>query len=121
VEFARRRALEDPAHLRAAALEACRLRLRPIVMTSLAFIIGVLPLVVAEGAGAEMRQDLGVAVFAGMLGVTLFGIFLTPLFFLAIQQAVVWFQRWRQTGTFNGTEAASPPAADSSGQPPAQS
>ncbi|MBA2226725.1 efflux RND transporter permease subunit [Thermogemmata fonticola] len=121
VEFARRRALEDPAHLRAAALEACRLRLRPIVMTSLAFIIGVLPLVVAEGAGAEMRQDLGVAVFAGMLGVTLFGIFLTPLFFLAIQQVVVWFQRSRTTATSPATAAASLSAAEASGQPPVSS
>ena len=64
-----------------ATLEACRLRLRPILMTSFAFILGVVPLVVAVGAGAEMRQSLGTAVFAGMLGVTLFGIFLTPVFF----------------------------------------
>jgi multidrug efflux pump len=67
-------------------------------MTSLAFIIGALPLVLAEGAGAEMRRDLGVAVFAGMLGVTLFGIFLTPLFFLVIQYVVGRFQRWRNNG-----------------------
>lgn len=98
VEFARRHALEQPDHLRQAALEACRLRLRPIIMTSLAFIIGALPLVLAEGAGAEMRRDLGVAVFAGMLGVTLFGIFLTPLFFLVIQYVVGRFQRWRNNG-----------------------
>ena len=64
-----------------AAVEASRLRLRPILMTSFAFILGVVPLVVATGAGAEMRRSLGVAVFAGMLGVTLFGIFLTPVFF----------------------------------------
>ena len=63
---------------REATLEACRLRLRPILMTSFAFILGVVPLVIASGAGAEMRQPLGMAVFSGMLGVTLFGIFLTP-------------------------------------------
>ena len=70
-----------------ATLEACRLRLRPILMTSFAFILGVVPLVVAEGAGAEMRRALGVAVFSGMLGVTFFGIFLTPVFYYVIQ----WF------------------------------
>jgi multidrug efflux pump len=67
-----------------ATLEACKLRLRPIVMTSFAFILGVVPLVLAEGAGAEMRRTLGTAVFSGMLGVTLFGIFLTPVFFYVI-------------------------------------
>ena len=70
--------------IREATLEACRLRLRPIVMTSLAFILGVLPLLLAHGAGAEMRQSLGMAVFSGMLGVTFFGIFLTPVFFYVI-------------------------------------
>ncbi len=70
---------------REATLAACKLRLRPIIMTSLAFIIGVIPLVLAEGAGAEMRRTLGVAVFTGMLGVTLFGIFLTPVFYYVIQ------------------------------------
>ena len=68
-----------------ATREACRLRLRPILMTSFAFIIGVIPLAVASGAGAEMRRSLGIAVFSGMLGVTLFGIFLTPVFFSVIQ------------------------------------
>ena len=71
-------------HRREATLEACRLRLRPIVMTSLAFILGVLPLIVSRGAGAEMRQTLGTAVFSGMLGVTLFGLLLTPVFFYSI-------------------------------------
>ncbi|HEV3120094.1 MAG TPA: efflux RND transporter permease subunit, partial [Gemmataceae bacterium] len=70
---------------RQATLEAVRLRLRPILMTSFAFIFGVVPLVIAEGAGAEMRRSLGLAVFSGMLGVTLFGIFLTPVFFYVIQ------------------------------------
>jgi multidrug efflux pump len=68
-----------------ATLEAARLRLRPILMTSSAFVLGVVPLVVASGAGAEMRRSLGTAVFSGMLGVTIFGIFLTPVFFYVIQ------------------------------------
>ena len=68
-----------------ATLAACQLRLRPIMMTSFAFILGVVPLVISEGAGAEMRRTLGTAVFAGMLGVTLFGIFLTPVFYYVIQ------------------------------------
>jgi multidrug efflux pump subunit AcrB len=84
VEFAKqRREAGVPAWQ--ATVEACRLRLRPIIMTSFAFILGVVPLVLAEGAGAEMRRSLGVAVFAGMLGVTLFGIFLTPVFYYVIQ------------------------------------
>ncbi|MBE0541418.1 MAG: efflux RND transporter permease subunit [Verrucomicrobia bacterium] len=85
VEFARAREDEGLEPL-AAALEACRLRLRPILMTSLAFIMGVVPLVLASGAGAEMRHAMGVAVFAGMLGVTLFGLFFTPLFYVAIRK-----------------------------------
>ena len=70
-----------------ATLQAVTLRLRPIMMTSFAFILGVLPLVLSEGAGAEMRRTLGTAVFSGMLGVTFFGIFLTPVFYYVIQ----WF------------------------------
>jgi len=85
VEFAKQ--LHDEGKpLEEATREACRLRLRPIMMTSLAFILGVVPLVVAEGAGAEMRRALGTAVFSGMLGVTLFGIFFTPVFFLVIER-----------------------------------
>jgi multidrug efflux pump len=84
VEFAKQRQ-EAGVPLRDAVLEACRLRLRPILMTSLAFILGVVPLVIATGAGAEMRQTLGIAVFSGMLGVTLFGIFLTPIFYYVLQ------------------------------------
>jgi multidrug efflux pump len=83
VEFAQQ--LHRQGHSRLeATVEACRLRLRPILMTSFAFIFGVVPLVIAVGAGAEMRRSLGTAVFAGMLGVTLFGIFLTPVFFYVI-------------------------------------
>ncbi len=85
VEFAKQ-AQEAGASRREATLEACRLRLRPILMTSFAFIFGVVPLVIAEGAGAEMRRSLGTAVFGGMLGVTLFGIFLTPVFYYVIQR-----------------------------------
>ena len=83
VEFAKQRRLSG-ASRREATLDACRLRLRPIIMTSLAFILGVVPLIVSHGAGAEMRQTLGVAVFSGMLGVTLFGLALTPVFFSTI-------------------------------------
>jgi multidrug efflux pump len=83
VEFAKqRRDAGVPA--RQATVEASRLRLRPILMTSFAFILGVVPLVIATGAGAEMRSSLGLAVFAGMCGVTLFGILLTPVFFHVI-------------------------------------
>jgi multidrug efflux pump len=83
VEFAKVKRHEGESR-RAATLEACRLRLRPIVMTSFAFILGVLPLILSRGAGAEMRRTLGTAVFSGMLGVTLFGIVLTPVFFYTI-------------------------------------
>jgi multidrug efflux pump len=69
-----------------AAVEASRMRLRPILMTSFSFIMGVLPLVLAQGAGAEMRQAIGVAVFSGMLGVTFFGIFLTPVFYVLLRK-----------------------------------
>src|SRR5262249_4475301 len=84
VEFAKQLRDEGKPRLEATT-EACRLRLRPILMTSFAFILGVVPLIVAEGAGAEMRKTLGLAVFSGMLGVTVFGIFLTPVFCYSIQ------------------------------------
>ena len=91
VEFAKQK--QDAGLARAdAAVEASRLRLRPILMTSFAFIFGVLPLVLATGAGAEMRQALGTAVFSGMVGVTLFGIFLTPVFYVVIR----WFTERRR-------------------------
>jgi multidrug efflux pump len=69
-----------------ATIAACKLRLRPILMTSAAFILGVVPLALAAGAGAEMRRALGIAVFAGMLGVTVFGLILTPIFFYVIDR-----------------------------------
>jgi multidrug efflux pump len=83
VEFAKEREDEGQSALDA-ILAACRIRLRPILMTSLAFIMGVVPLVFSSGAGFEIRQAMGIAVFAGMLGVTLFGLFLTPLFYTVI-------------------------------------
>ncbi len=85
VEFARDRELEGVPPLQA-ALDAARLRLRPILMTSLAFIMGVVPLVVSSGAGAEMRHAMGIAVFSGMLGVTVFGLMLTPLFYVLVRR-----------------------------------
>jgi multidrug efflux pump len=85
VEFAKHQREEGASGFEA-TLAACKLRLRPIVMTSAAFILGALPLLLARGAGAEMRRTLGTAVFSGMLGVTLFGIFLTPVFFSVIDR-----------------------------------
>lgn len=87
VEFAKDKQEEGMDRL-AATLEACRLRLRPILMTSFAFIMGVVPLVLSSGAGAEMRHAMGVAVFSGMLGVTFFGLLLTPVFYLVIRAFV---------------------------------
>lgn len=84
VEFARELEHKGMA-IRAAAIEASRLRLRPILMTSLAFIMGVLPMVLSSGAGAEMRNIMGVAVFSGMIGVTLFGLLLTPVFYVVLR------------------------------------
>jgi len=86
VEFAKQQQEHDPTlSASAAAVEAARLRLRPIVMTSFAFIFGVLPLITAAGAGSEMRQALGTVVFFGMIGVTFFGLFLTPVFYTSIR------------------------------------
>jgi hydrophobe/amphiphile efflux-1 (HAE1) family protein len=84
VEFARDIELEGRSRLEA-VIEACRIRLRPILMTSFAFILGVLPLVVSTGSGSEMRQAVGVAVFFGMLGVTLFGLIFTPVFYMVVR------------------------------------
>ncbi len=100
VEFGRTRRLAGVPR-REAIMEACALRLRPIVMTSVAFILGVVPLLLAIGAGAEMRQTLGTAVFWGMIGVTAFGIFLTPVFF----DAILWTtERLRKAYGANGEE-----------------
>ncbi len=85
VEFALKRR-EEGASITDAALEAARLRLRPILMTSIAFIAGVFPLVVSTGAGAEMRRAMGIAVFSGMIGVTVFSLFLTPIFYVVLEK-----------------------------------
>ncbi len=92
VEFARDGETRGKGPIEA-VVEAARLRLRPIIMTALAFILGVVPLVLATGPGAEMRQSLGTAVFFGMTGVTFFGLFLTPVFYVAIRAVVLRFQR----------------------------
>ena len=101
VEFAKSRR-EEGVPRKQATLDACQLRLRPIIMTSFAFILGVVPLMVSAGAGAEMRRTLGVAVFSGMLGVTLFGIFLTPVFYYVIQ----WFKDLRPVSTTTESDEA---------------
>jgi multidrug efflux pump len=102
VEFAKHKHEEGGLSRREATLAACRLRLRPILMTSFAFILGVVPLIVSNGAGAEMRRTLGTAVFSGMLGVTLFGIFLTPVFFYVIagfaETSLFTWERMRVVG-----------------------
>jgi multidrug efflux pump subunit AcrB len=104
VEFAKQREDEGASRFDA-TLEASKVRLRPILMTSFAFILGVVPLVLATGAGAEMRVALGVAVFSGMLGVTFFGLFLTPVFYLVV--------RWLTARK----ASAAPPAAGSTHSP----
>jgi multidrug efflux pump subunit AcrB len=98
VEFAKQ--LEDQGRDRlAAAVEAARLRFRPILMTSLAFIFGVSPMVWAVGAGAELRQTLGTAVFSGMIGVTAFGLIFTPVFYVVTRWLALRLQRGRGTAT----------------------
>jgi multidrug efflux pump len=87
VEFAKAKQEQGLDRI-AAVREACRLRLRPILMTSFAFIMGVIPLVTSTGAGSEMRRAMGVAVFSGMLGVTFFGLLLTPVFYVVIRAIV---------------------------------
>ncbi len=109
VEFARDRQRGGRRRFDA-AVEAARERLRPILMTSFAFILGVFPLVIAEGAGAEMRRTLGTAVFAGMIGVTLFGLFLTPVFYYVVR-------RLARGGTPAGKEVPKSPDATSPSPP----
>jgi hydrophobe/amphiphile efflux-1 (HAE1) family protein len=108
VEFARQKQ-DEGSSAAEAAVHAARTRLRPILMTSLAFILGVAPLVVATGAGAEMRQSLGTAVFGGMLGVTAFGLIFTPAFYTLVQR--MGFARRRRGAVHGGgVEAANPHA-----------
>ncbi|WP_447917510.1 efflux RND transporter permease subunit [Achromobacter aegrifaciens] len=104
VEFARSKEDEGADPL-AAVLEAARLRLRPILMTSFAFIAGVVPLVLATGAGAEMRHAMGIAVFAGMVGVTLFGLLLTPVFYVVVRKLALRREA-RRTATRSGRQHA---------------
>ncbi|KQQ44983.1 RND transporter [Methylobacterium sp. Leaf125] len=87
----------------AAAVEACRLRLRPILMTAFAFILGTVPLVIATGPGAEMRQALGTAVCFGMIGATVFGLFLTPVFYVVIRNFLIWLAKKRGKDPHNTT------------------
>jgi multidrug efflux pump len=111
VEYAQDQRHKEGLDRREATLTACRLRLRPILMTSFAFIFGVYPLVIATGAGWEMRRSLGTAVLSGMIGVTLFGIFLTPVFYYVI----TWFGKDRKP---QGPPAPSP-SSDAEHQTPA--
>ena len=104
VEFARDAELRDGKGPVPAVIEACRLRLRPILMTAFAFILGVVPLAIATGPGAEMRQALGTAVFFGMLGVTFFGLFLTPVFYVTIRLLVLRFGRAPRVAARAATE-----------------
>ncbi len=106
VEFAKQREIEGAERLEA-ILDACRVRLRPVLMTSIAFIMGVVPLVFSTGAGFEIRRAMGIAVFSGMLGVTAFGLFLTPVFYEAIGRIL---HRARITGRNAETVPAIAPA-----------
>ena len=98
VEFARELEHKGRSTVEA-AIESARLRLRPILMTSFAFIMGVLPLVVSEGAGSEMRQAIGVAVFSGMLGVTFFGLIFTPVFYVIFRKLEMRFSSGKSNST----------------------
>jgi len=118
VEFARELEQRDGLNPVDAALQSCRLRLRPILMTSFAFIMGVLPLVFAHGAGAEIRHAMGVTVFAGMLGVTVFGLFLTPVFYVLIRRLEsACTGRGRTSSSGAGREPIGSTPASSDGSP----
>jgi multidrug efflux pump subunit AcrB len=107
VEFAREKQLQEGMNRVDAVLEACRLRLRPILMTSLAFTMGVIPLVLSTGAGSEMRRAIGVAVFFGMLGVTAFGLVLTPVFYVLVQRLVEGRENKKVAGSADLSPATS--------------
>ncbi len=111
IEFAKQ-AHEEGMSRYEAAIAAARTRLRPIVMTSLAFILGVVPLVLAQGAGAEMRQSLGTAVFAGMIGVTLFGLIFTPVFYVVCQGFSDRARKKRASETHSDPLSLAKPAAE---------
>ena len=101
VEFARQAEGEGMSRVKA-AIQAARIRFRPILMTSLAFIFGVVPLVIASGAGAEMRQSLGVTVFFGMAGITAFGLIFTPVFYVACRS----LEKFGKGGSLTATKAS---------------
>ena len=105
VEFAKHLQEDRGRDARAAVLEAAHLRLRPILMTSMAFVMGVVPLALATGAGAEVRHALGVTVFAGMLGVTAFGLLLTPVFYVLVRRATARLSAARTTTTQRAADA----------------
>jgi multidrug efflux pump len=108
VEFAKQREHDGESRLNA-ILDACRVRLRPVLMTSVAFIMGVVPLVFAHGAGSEIRQAMGIAVFSGMLGVTVFGLVLTPVFYVVIGSLV---ERVTQRRAVDAAPIAAVPAEE---------
>ncbi len=108
VEFAKHKQDAEGMEPVQAAIEACRLRLRPILMTSIAFIAGVFPLVISSGAGSEMRRAMGVAVFSGMIGVTVFGLLLTPVFYVVLMQLG---RRGKKTAKQSTPLVTSPPGA----------
>ena len=112
VEFAKQ-LQEQGRSRREATIEACRLRLRPILMTALSFLLGVVPLVLAKGAGAEMRAILGIAVFSGMLGVTVFGLFFTPVFYYVIR----WFVERREPPATAPAPEGHPPSGSPASEP----
>jgi len=116
VEFARQ-GEEEHGHDRArAAVEAARTRLRPILMTSFAFILGVVPLAFARGAGAELRQALGVAVFFGMIGVTVFGLMFTPVFYVATRMMSAWLPKPAPSPPAVPTTSGGPVGAEMGGE-----
>jgi len=103
VEFARELELDGKGPIEA-AIEACRLRMRPVIMTSVAFIAGVIPLILASGAGSEVRHVMGITVFSGMLGVTFFGLFLTPVFYVALRMLMRRLQGRKAAPAVSGPE-----------------
>jgi HAE1 family hydrophobic/amphiphilic exporter-1 len=111
VEFARQGEAQGLSRVDA-AVQAARTRLRPILMTSFSFILGVLPLVLGTGAGAEMRQSLGTAVFFGMIGVTVFGLIFTPIFYVVIRGLVQWLNRGKAQAALAGHGHAAHHAAE---------
>jgi len=108
VEFAKERR-ERGLEIREAAREAARIRFRPILMTSFAFILGSLPLVVASGAGAASRHSIGTTVVGGMLAVTVLGVLLVPAFYVAVERLATW---WRDASRAPAAPPSAPPAGD---------